>query len=262
MNRRNILKALFFGQATAHALVSKSEPVYEVEQEQVPDSTHHFKSKWHQLTGIYWNEENLYASNLGDWCIQNGELICLVSKPDRTVQLLSHHLTGENKAFNVEMVFKFLNNPEVQTNNLNATGFRLGEKGEAVDYVQGIDAGISRSGNLFIGKTISNKKINENILKEKVRLVLTVTPKSNSGEYFAKLKALDRSGNTLATISSAEYGAWVWTGNIAILSNSESQSISDTPTLAISSFEIEGEKLTFCAGFEPANLNNQNLNIN
>jgi hypothetical protein len=215
----------------------------------VPDIAHHFKSKSHQ-TELSWKEGDLYAGKLADWCIKNGELVCLVAGPGRTVQLLSHQLTDENKGFSIEMVFRFLNKPEAQTSNWNTAGFRLGEKGETANYAQGIDAGVSRSGNLFIGKTISDKKVNESILNEKVRLVLTVMPKLNSSEYFAKLKALDRSGNTIATLSSAEYGALFWIGNIAVLSNFETQSMSDTPTLAVCSFEIHGEKLTSHADFE------------
>jgi hypothetical protein len=46
--------------------------------------------------------------------------------------------------------------------------------------------------------------------------------RSTSGN-FAKLKALDNPGNTIATLSSAAYDAAASQGNIALISNLQSQ---------------------------------------
>jgi hypothetical protein len=70
-----------------------------------------------------------------------------------------------------------------------------------------------------------------------------VTPLSTGGN-FAKLKAMDSPGNTIASLSSAEYDALAWQGNIALVSHCKAnEQDADRPTIAISKFEIEGEKM-------------------
>ena len=242
MHRREIIRSFFFGATTAKSLMNNDAPVTAVVEEIQPDTANSFKSKWHLLPGKGWIDEDLCAHGLQDWCIKDGALHCVTHGTDRTVHLLTHQLSAGNNSFRANLIFRFLNQPDPEADKENFAGFRLGVTGRFEDHYNGINAGVTRNGHLFIGKTISNKKIDEKILTEKIRLQLSVTPLSTGGN-FAKLKALDNSGNTIATLSSAAYDATAWQGNIALVSHCKTnKENTDQPTIAISKFEIEGEK--------------------
>jgi len=250
MHRRDIIRSLFLGTTTAKSLMNGTAPVKEVVEELQPDTANSFKSKWHLLPDTGWAGEELCVQVLQDWCIKDGALNCIAHGVDRTVHVLTHQLSACNNSFRANLIFRFLNLPGPEADKENFAGFRLGLTGRFEDNRsatmtgEGIDAGVTRNGYLFIGKTVSDKKIDEKILTEKIRLQLSVTPQSTGGN-FAKLKALDRSGNTIATLSSASYDAAAWQGNIALVSHCKAnKQNTDQPTIAISKFEIEGEKIT------------------
>ena len=247
MHRREIIRSFFFGTTTAKSLMNQDAPVTAVEEIQ-PDTANSFKSKWHLLG---WTEKDLCVQGLEDWCIKDGALNCLTHGIDRTVHILTHQLSARNNSFRANLIFRFLNQPDQEADKENFAGFRLGVTGRFEDHYsvlmtgKGINAGVTRNGHLFIGKTISDKKIDEKILTEKIRVQLSVTPQSTGGN-FAKIKALDKSGNTLVTLSSSSYDATAWQGNIALVSNCQAnKENTDQPTIAINKFEIEGEKMTF-----------------
>lgn len=249
MHRRDIIRSLFLGTTTAKSLMNSTAPVKEVVEELQPDTANSFKGKWHLLPDTGWAGEDLCVQGLQDWCIKDGALNCVVHGVDRTVQVLTHQLSAGNNSFRANLIFRFLNQPGPEADKENFAGFRLGLTGRFEDNRsatmtgEGIDAGVTRNGYLFIGKTVSDKKIDEKILTEKIRLQLSVTPQSTGGN-FAKLKALDRSGNTVATLSSSAYDAAAWQGNIALVSHFKNDKQNTLyPTITISKFEIGGEKM-------------------
>lgn len=250
MQRRDVLRQLFLGALTAKSMVSVAAPAVKSVREVPPDSKTSFKSKWHHYPDMTWAGEDLWAQRLQDWCIKNGELQCLAHGTDRTVNILTHQLAQNEKGFTASLEFRFLNKPVMETENESFAGFRLGMKGRFADYrsailtgSKGIDAGITRSGYLFIGKTISDKKLDEKILTGGIRLVLAVLPQS-SGRHVARLKALGKAGSTMATLSSTDFDPAAWEGNIALASHCKSNiENADQPTIAINKFEIEGKKL-------------------
>ena len=251
MHRRDIIRSIFFGATTVKSLMNSDAPVKEVVEELQRDTANSFKSKWHLLPGTGRVGEDLCAQGLQDWCIKDRALNCVTHGVDRMVHVLTHQLSAGNHSFRANLIFRFLNQPAQEDDKENFAGLRLGIKVRFEDHRSatilddGIDAGVTRNGYLFIGKTISEKKIDEKIVTEKIRLQLSVTPQSSGGN-FVKLKALDKSGNTIATLSSSAFGAAAWQGNIALISNCKAnKENTDQPTIAITKFEIEGEKITF-----------------
>jgi hypothetical protein len=250
MHRRDILRQLFFGISTARALMNNSAHAEELPAEELePDKEDCFKSKWHLLPNMTWTGEDLWAKHPQDWCIKNGELQCLVHGRDKTVHVLTHQLSDDKNSFTARLSFRFLN--AANTEKESFAGFRLGVKGRFEDYRsaimtgKGMDAGITRNGFLFVGNTTGDRKIGENILTEKIKLVLTVTA-PYFGAHFTKLKAVDKAGNTIATLNSTEYDALDWKGNIALVSHCRAANESrEEATIAISKFEIEGHKLDY-----------------
>lgn len=249
MHRRDILRSLFFGAATAKVLMTEATPVaIEKVPEQGPDTAGMFNSKWHNMPDMPWTGEDVWAQRLQDFCIKEGELQCLVHGRDRTVHILTHQLSADSKSFTATIDFRFLNKQGFRDAE-NFAGFRLGLKGRFNDYRsaimtgKGIDVGVTRNGFLFIDKIISDKKIDEKVLNRNIKLVFVAIPQS-SGGCFAKLKALDIAGNTIATLSSSENCHNDWAGNIAIVSHFNAiNENTNQPTMAVSHVKLEGEKL-------------------
>lgn len=250
MHRRDVLRSLFFRTSTARPIMNSAEPVTAVAKKPRRDTANGFISRWHLLPGTASPGEDLFSLDLQDWRVKDGELYCVKHGRERMVQVLTHQLSDSNSSFKATFIFRFLNHPNPDDDMENFAGFRLGvrvrsnELNSSKINNKGIDAGVTTSGHLFIGKTYSPKKIDKPILTENIRLQLSVLPVSTGGNY-AKLKALDRAGNTIATLSSAEYDALAWQGNIALISHCKTnKENTDMPTIAISKFEIEGEKLS------------------
>jgi hypothetical protein len=251
MQRRDLIRQLFLGRSTARALLSVTDEEERVAIPEIADGPEQFFSKWHLFSDMQWTGEDLWAHQSQDFCIRNGELQCLVHVADRTVLLLTHQCSSETKSFSAEMTFRFLNEPTEVSDGKNVAGFRLGIEGRyddcrfAITTGKGIHAGITRCGHLFIDETFSGIKINETILTSSIRLVLVVTAQA-SGAHFAKLKAMDHSGNTLATISTDKFCANDWKGNIALMSHFEpAKENRDQSTISVSKFIVKGEKLHY-----------------
>jgi hypothetical protein len=248
MHRRDIFRSLFFrrlARPVAQNVRFAREPG---ELRSVTENG--FKSNWPALHE--WPGEALRREPLDEWCINNGELNCLAQGADKMVHLLSHRLHAGNESFRASLIFRFLSQPVPGNNVENFAGFRLGinvilqDNSTATMNENGIDAGVTRNGYLLIGKTCGAGKIDEHILTGEIRLQLFVTPLSTGGS-FVKLKALDACGNTVATHSSDACDATTWQGGIALVSHFKTDGPNkDQPTIAVSSFEIEGKKLALC----------------
>ena len=165
MHRRDILRSLFFGTSTAKSLINSAVPVTEETEELKACYTNSFKSKWHLLPHAGWEAEGLCGHGLQDWCIKDGELNCVTHGVDRMVHVLTHQLSAGNNSFKANFIFRFLNQPGPEDDKENFAGFRLGIKVRFQDHHsatlkdKGIDAGVTRNGYLFIGKTINAKKL-------------------------------------------------------------------------------------------------------
>ena len=238
MNRRSILKALFLGTPTSVPSVDREQTVTGLKTEETGISD----KRWHVLSGQDGTKELSPGKPEMNWQIKNGELVCMAHLPNATAFLSDYRLSGEGKSFNAEMFFK-VNKEQIDQakHNLNV-GFRFSSKENVNEAVNHIDAGLSSDGSLFIGGEKGNKLLREEVVKDSLRLALSVITQS-SGRCFAKLRAFDRSGNTLATLSSTKFASSDWQGTIAILSHFTGSNIYDQPSVVISNFKIDGEKL-------------------
>jgi alkaline phosphatase D len=246
MHRREIIRNLFFGLASAKSLlVTAAEK--ETHAEEIPlDKEQEYKSKWHFYEDMTWTGADLWAQRLQDWCIKDGKLQCLVHGENRTVHLLTHQLSNNKKSFTATLELQYLaTNAEVSKEQF--AGLRLGVQGKYDDYRSaiftgsGLDVGVTRNGFLFIGNKTSERKIEENILLQKVKLSVSAIPQKEKG-YFIKLRALDTAGNTIDTLS---FETETLQGNIAIVSHIKAvKEKTDLPSVSFSSFSVTGEKLS------------------
>lgn len=258
MNRRSILKALFLGTSTAVPSVVKEQAVAGLKTDDMGISD----KRWHVLSERNAMRELSPGNPEVNWQIENGRLTCMGHLPNATAILSDYRLSGEDKSFQAEMLFKFNDELIDQAKHGLDVGFRFLSTGDISDAAQHIDAGLSRDGSLFIGRERGDRLLKEEILKEQLRLALSVITQS-SGGCFAKLRAFDRSGNTLATLSSTKYSSSDWQGSIGVLSHFTGTNIYGQPSVVINNFKINGEKLVeFKLQDEPTDyITQKNLNI-
>jgi len=237
MNRRSILKTLFPGFSTNPPSVVSEQAIASPEIDDLGISS----KRWHVLSAQNDRQELLAGKPVMNWQIDNGNLICMGHLADTTVFLSDYRLSKEAKSFKAEMLFTFFNELFDQAKHELHVGFRFLSAGQCGHGH--IDSGISGDGTLFIGQAQGARVLKENILKEPLRLVLSVIPQSAGGCY-AKIKVFDRSGNTLATLSSTKHSYSEWQGNIGIFSHYTGTSIYEhKPSVTIRRFKVDGEKL-------------------
>ena len=238
MNRRSILKALFLGTPTL-ATSADREPVFiglRAEDKGISDK------RWYVLSGPFGRRELSHGQPEMNWLIENSTLTCMGHLPNTTAFLSDYRLSGEGKSFKAEMLFTYSNELSDQTGQGLHVGFRFSSNGNINEEARPIDAGLSSDGSLFIGEDKSDRLLKEEVLNEPLRLALSVITQS-SGICFAKLRAFDRSGNTLATLSSTKYASSDWQGNIGVLSDYTGANKYNQPSVVICNFKIDGEKL-------------------
>ncbi len=114
-----------------------------------------FESKWNSVTDRVWTGPDYWANPLQDWKISKGMLECLVTGPNRSVHLLTYAL-GDTPG-NLETSVNLHITPEAIVKQ-GWAGFIIGAKGKFNDYRddavygQGLHAGITTDGVLFIGE--------------------------------------------------------------------------------------------------------------
>lgn len=258
MNRRSILKTLFLGTPTSVQSVEREQANTALKTEDTGISD----KRWFVLSAQEGRQELLPGTPGMNWEIERGELACMAFSPDTTAYLSDYGLSPEGKSFKAEMVFTFNAEAIDQDKNDLRVGFRFSLTGNTSEIAQHVDAGLSSDGSLFIGKEEGDRLLTEKILKEPLRLVLSLINQS-SGGCFAKLRVFDRSGNTLSTLSSTRYTSSNWQGSIGLLSHYTGTSIYDQPSLAVSNFKIDGDKLVeYESKDKPADLHISEINLN
>ena len=119
------------------------------------ESAHYVKSDFKTSEKRYWIGPEYWSNPLQDWQVENGELLCLVSKENRNVHLLTTKLDSIEGDLKMQVDLRlFSTDTTAQTNNW--VGFSIGAKGEFNDYRddavfgKGLKAGITTKGHLFI----------------------------------------------------------------------------------------------------------------
>ncbi|SHJ19199.1 hypothetical protein SAMN04487911_11364 [Arenibacter nanhaiticus] len=160
---------------------------------------------------------------LEDWQVSNGKLECLVSRENRTVHLLTPQLREGTFEMEVEVGFY---NGDLVGNSKNWAGFNLGADNLSSDHAvdrKGLNIGVSTNGVLFIGTPSPNPK-NKNVMKALptgVNLKVQLRPETNN--YVVNVAISDIStGKLLANISKNHVAIERWKGDLALVSNFQS----------------------------------------
>ncbi len=246
MQRRDVVKAIAISTITPDFFLNR-QASNQASVIASLDQQADFKSGWQNWPDMPWIGPEYWGNRLQDWQIREGKAVCDVSEPNRSLHCLTCQLTDQAEAFESSVVIH-LRNQQVPASARNYAGFRLGAKATLQDYRsaavfgQGLDAGITTEGRLFIGDKRNNKQVN---VKEQLHLQLQAIPEQK--QYTLKLSvASPDNKQSLAELTVAGIPAENLTGNIALVSHfADAQDTSAQPAVAFENWVIQGDKVQY-----------------
>ncbi len=210
INRRKFIKstALLGGISATSSLIScdnEPEDIY-------------FKSQWHKMSDRSWIGAEYWANPMQDWSIKNGLLICKSVGPLRDLHHLTHSLGAKKGSFKLSVKIGCSENP--LNEGKGSAGFRIALQGPLHEYRnnliygEGIDAGFSKEGFIFIGQ----EKQNLTLPSDAIQLVLEGTPSNVS--YNLILSAVNaESGDIIGVVTNDQIAESEIHGNVAVATN-------------------------------------------
>lgn len=245
MQRRKAIKAIALSTVTPHILLTEQNKAGVVSHSYSSLQTTSFESQWHQWPDMLWTGPEHWGNRLQDWQIRDGKATCVVSDKNRSLHWLTYQLKDERSGFETSVDFDLLDK-QLPGSSENYVGFRLGAKGKFEDYRsaavfgEGIEAGMTTAGGLFIGAQRSEKHVK---IKEGLRLFFSATPTEKG--YRLKLIASDAISNQqLAEFATDDTTAHDLAGNIALVSHfTEAKDAGQHPSVAFKNWELKGNKV-------------------
>jgi len=177
-----------------------------------------FSSDWHGVPDRVWAGPEYWSNPLQDWRVSGGRLECAGSGGDRNVFLLTREIGGRRGRFEVAVRCGRL---EGQSGELSEgwVGFKIGLRGRFDDYRdtavrgEGLDAGMTTEGRLFIG-TLRPESKSIDPIPESIELRLRAEDRRQG--CWVRLEALDPSGARLASVTRKELDPEQLTGGLAL----------------------------------------------
>lgn len=224
MNRRKVIKSLAVGIITPAVLIKDSR--FSSDKSSLPASIfdkaqeESFASTWQEWPDMNWVGPEYWGNRLQDWRIRDGKLECVVRGNNRTLHCLTTQLTTRPDSFESKVTINIANNHGDKFGESYA-GFRLGAKAVnrfddyrcAAVFGEGLDAGFTSEGLLFIGTKKSLVPINT---IEGIRLVLQAAHVNNF--YQVKLSGIDMlTDKVLAELTVNDIPQDKLNGNLALV---------------------------------------------
>ncbi|SMO52924.1 alkaline phosphatase D family protein [Fodinibius sediminis] len=232
MDRKESIKTLLLGSASL-PFISRFSPGNESAARK--GSAVSVKSQWSRMPEMNWAGPSFWGNRLQDWEVTGGRLMCNVSGPNRTLHFLTHQL-GENGFFSTQVEADL----QRQTGeDRDYIGFRLGARGRFEDYRsaavfgEGLDAGVTATGALFIGKDDLSDETVE--VDQPLRLLV------NYQEGTLTLTVFNRESDQQLSSVSSSVDASDLSGNIALVSHFPSVKEGKQPSVRFSDWQLAGE---------------------
>jgi hypothetical protein len=195
---------------------------------------------------MLWVGPEYWGNRLHDWWLRDGKAVCTVSGHNRTLHSLTHRLGPALEPFETAVTIESLV-PPTAASAQSYFGFRLGAKGRFDDYRsaavfgEGLDAGITTEGRLFIGERHGPDRVP---IDRPVRLRLSARPQGSG--YQLTLEAVnDATGTVRSSLGAPGVAADSFTGNIALVSHfPEEQAHLARPSVRFGHWQIAGPKLS------------------
>ncbi|MEX2591913.1 MAG: alkaline phosphatase D family protein [Anditalea sp.] len=246
MKRRNAVKAIALSTVTPHILFGETN---NLEASLVPFSLSQsrlFESSWHHWPDMLWTGPEFWGNRLQDWQIRDGKAVCIVSDKNRSLHCLTCQLTDKPEKFESSVNLEWLNQRGFGSPD-NYVGFRIGAKGKVKDYRsaavfgQGLDAGITATGQLFIGKNKSEEKVK---VQDSLRMKLEAEHKAE--QYILRLSIYDlETDKPLAEITANNVSNKEVVGNMALIAHFVNvEDSAEQPSVSFANWELKGGKIS------------------
>lgn len=243
MDRRKSIKAIALGAIVPGVVVSTTSGA--LAKKQSPHNKVSFESEWSKWPDMEWIGHEYWGNRLQDWCIKDGEAVCQVSAPNRTLHNLTTQISASTGSFESSVNIKLLN-ASLSKSSEDYAGFRIGAKGKFKDYRSaavygiGIDAGITTDGRLIIGDDVVGDK---STLPNEVLLTIKVEPKGSANSLSVEVS--DPKGNTpLLSATKDGFSSEELEGNIALVATTgNKKDTQDASFASFSGWKISGDKL-------------------
>lgn len=224
MNRRKLIKALALGVVTPHVFVEggpfssdKNSPGAYI-LDNAPEES--FASSWKEWPDMNWAGPEYWGNRLQDWRVRDGKLECVVRGNNRSLHCLTTQLTARPEAFENSVTVNMAN-AQSDVPGESYVGFRLGAKAVnrfedyrcAAVFGEGLDAGLTMEGHLFIGIQKSPAPIRT---REEIRIVLQSNYVNNA--YQLKLSGFENlTDKVLAELTVNDIPPEKLIGNLALV---------------------------------------------
>lgn len=179
-----------------------------------------FDSSWDKTPDRVWLGPQYWANPLQDWRVAGGRIECINVAPNRNVHLLTQQLGDQPGDLQMSVKIGRVGGGKLSEGKGSA-GFRIGINGPLKDYRnsliygQGLDAGFTSEGKLFIGNPASGVAVGLN--SESIELWLIVEPHGEMSTIL--LSAHGPSRKELARVTRENVESANLTGNIALVAN-------------------------------------------
>jgi len=213
-----------------------------------------FQSGWHMSPDRRWVGPNFWANRLQDWAVINRRLVCLESRPMRTVHLLTRRLGTAEGEFETSLQFGRVRLP-TEDSTVSSAGILLGA-GADLDYraaslihhshgpSAGLYAGVDSRGFLFLSDFEREDGLiasSTEALPSTENVALTLEARQDGGGYVLDMVAFlpGESGDTIS-LSVPDIGNSRLVGNLALVSSSASH---NGARFWFASWQMDGSKL-------------------
>lgn len=179
-----------------------------------------FRSAWDLAPDRVWLGAEYWASPLQDWRVAGGRIECVRAAPSRQVHLLTRELTERPGQMEMRVRLGRREGGLLSAGGGSA-GFRFGIRSELPDhrhrliFGQGIDAGITSDGKLFLGAVAGGVPVD--LEREQVELVLMLASQGQRRQ--ATLIARDETGRELARVVREGLAPQQVAGGLALVAN-------------------------------------------
>src|SRR5262245_27104790 len=176
--------------------------------------------RWLTTPDRVWLGAEYWANPLQDWRVVGGRIECINAAPNRNVHLLTRQLGEQPGDLTMSVKIGRIGDAKLSEGKGSA-GFRIGIMGPLRDYRnsliygQGLDAGFTNDGKLFIGAPTSGVAVTLSGASVELRLTL-----ESRGEMSTlALAALGADGKELARVSRENIASATLAGTLALVAN-------------------------------------------
>lgn len=179
-----------------------------------------FASQWNKAHDRVWLGAEYWANPLQDWRIAGGRIECTSAAPNRNVHLLTRQLGDQPGNLQMSVRVGRAGGGALATGKGSA-GFRFGVMGPLREYRnslifgQGLDAGFTSDGKLFIGSAATGVPVE--LAAESMELRLSIESRGDQSAVTLSAHASD--GKELARVTRDQVASPSLTGNLALVAN-------------------------------------------